>query len=121
MSREASYAVRAAVTVVEVSRTIRGIPCEVRLGARDGLPRSCAANADNVVTIPKPWLESLVAPLRPDKAKALVVISDAERFPLATMKGAYVRAVGVIDETAVSANQAGPQMVVREIAPIANK
>ena len=71
VSRESSYAVRAAVTVVEVSRTIRGIPTEVALGVRDALPARCAANADNLVTIPKTWLESRIAALRPDKIQAL--------------------------------------------------
>jgi len=71
VSRESSYAIRAAITVVEVSTVIRGIPSEVRLGKRDGLPRSCAANADNLVTIPKTWLDSCVATLTPDKLAAL--------------------------------------------------
>ena len=52
-SRDSSYAVRNAVTVVEVSRTIRGIATEVPLGPRDGLPTKCVANADNLATIPK--------------------------------------------------------------------
>ena len=53
-----------------------------------------------------------------DKAKVLVVIADPERFPLASMQGTYVRAYGLIDTSAVSANMAGPQMIVREIEPV---
>jgi len=71
VSRQASYAVRAAVTVVEVSTVIRGIPSEVRLGRHDGLPRPCAANADNLLTIPKRWLEICIAALSRDKLEAL--------------------------------------------------
>ncbi|MEJ7732297.1 MAG: type II toxin-antitoxin system PemK/MazF family toxin [Polyangiaceae bacterium] len=71
VSRESSYAVRSAVTVIEVSRTVRAIASEVPLGKRDGLPRRCAANADNVVTIPKTWLESRIASLAPEKMTAL--------------------------------------------------
>src|SRR6185503_2928039 len=52
VSREAAYVVRASVTVVEVSTRSRGIASEVPLGRRDGLPKSCVINADNVVTIP---------------------------------------------------------------------
>lgn len=80
VSRDSSYAVRGSVTVVEVSRSARGIPTEVPLGKREGLPRRCVANADNLVTIPKAWLESRIAALSPEKVTAL----DATlRFALA--------------------------------------
>src|SRR5262249_10263998 len=71
VSRESAYVVRTSVTVVEVSTKVRGIPSEVRLGRRDGMPRSCVANADNIVTIPKAWLQERIAALHPDKVKAL--------------------------------------------------
>ena len=79
VSRDSSYAVRASVTVMEVSRTVRSIPTEVPLGKREGLPTRCAANADNVVTIPKTWLESRIARLSDDKIGAL---DQALRFAL---------------------------------------
>jgi mRNA interferase MazF len=71
VSRDSAYVVRASVTVVEVSTTVRGIPSEVRLGKRDGLPRQCAANADSLLTIPKTWLDGRIAALPPDKQMAL--------------------------------------------------
>jgi len=80
VSRDSSYAVRSSVTVVEVSRTVRGIPTEVPLGRRDGMLQKCAVNADNVVTIPKTWLEARIAPLATEKREAL---DDALRFALA--------------------------------------
>ena len=80
VSRDSSYAVRASVTVVEVSRTVRTIPTEVPLGKREGLPRRCAANADNLLTIPKAWLETPIASLPGDKLEAL---DAALRFALA--------------------------------------
>lgn len=80
VSRDAAYAVRASITVVEVSRTARGIPTEVPLSKRDGLPRRCVANADNVVTIPKVWLDSRITALSASKVSAL---DDALRFSLA--------------------------------------
>jgi mRNA interferase MazF len=80
VSRDSSYTVRAAVTVVEVSRTIRAIPTEVPLGKREGLPQKCAANADNLVTIPKSWLEARIAPMPLDKMAAL---DEALKFALA--------------------------------------
>ena len=79
VSRDSAYAVRASISVVEVSTTLRGIPSEVALGVKDGLPRRCVANADNVVTIPKAWLEERISPLHPEKLKAL---DDALRFSL---------------------------------------
>lgn len=80
VSRDSAYAVRASVTVVEVSTTIRGIPTEVPLGKRDGLPKRCVANTDSLVTIPKIWLDELVAPLHATKIAAL---DAALRFSLA--------------------------------------
>ena len=80
VSRDSAYAVRSSVTVLEVSRSARGIPSEVPLGRRDGLPRRCVANAVNLVTIPKAWLESRIAALSHDK---LALVDDALRFSLA--------------------------------------
>lgn len=71
VSRDSAYAVRASVTVVEVSTTLRGIPTEVPLGKRDGLPKRCVANTDSLVTIPKAWLEARIAPLQSEKLAAL--------------------------------------------------
>ena len=79
VSRDSAYAVRASVTVVEVSTTVRGIPTEVALGKRDGLPKKCVANADSLVTIPKTWLQSRIAQLLPERLAALDV---ALRFSL---------------------------------------
>jgi mRNA interferase MazF len=71
VSRDAAYAVRTSVTIAEVATVIRGIPAEVNLGKRDGLPRKCVVNADNLVTVPKVWLESRIAPLRAEKVEEL--------------------------------------------------
>jgi mRNA-degrading endonuclease toxin of MazEF toxin-antitoxin module len=47
------------------------VPTEVPLGRKDGLSRKCVANADNVVTVPKSWLRSRLAPLSKAKVAAL--------------------------------------------------
>lgn len=39
------------IVVAPVTRRIRGIPTEIRLGPDDGLPVDCAASFDNVQTI----------------------------------------------------------------------
>jgi mRNA-degrading endonuclease toxin of MazEF toxin-antitoxin module len=67
------------VIVIEVSRTIRSIPSEVGLSKRDGLPRRCVANADNVATIPKAWLEERIAVLDDER---LVALDRALRFAM---------------------------------------
>lgn len=79
VSRDAAYAVRAAISVVEVSTTIRGIPSEVPLSRRDGLPKKCVANTDNIVTIPKQWLSARISALRREKVELL---DGALRFSL---------------------------------------
>ncbi len=72
VSREAAYSpVRTRVIAVEVSRTIRNIPSEVLLSKRDGVPQRSVANADNVATIPKAWLEERITTLSPERVEAL--------------------------------------------------
>jgi len=40
------------VVVTLVTRTVRGLPTEVVLGRRQGLPARCVANLDNILTVP---------------------------------------------------------------------
>jgi len=44
------------VTIAEVTRVVRSLPCEVPLTPADGMPASCVVNTDNLHTIPKPRL-----------------------------------------------------------------
>ncbi len=53
ISRDAAYMIRSSVTVAEVSPVVRAIPSEVTLGTRDGMPKPCVINTDNLVTIPR--------------------------------------------------------------------
>ncbi len=48
------------VVVVLVTRTVRGIPTEVALGRRQGLPVQCVANFDNLLTVPRNRLKRLM-------------------------------------------------------------
>ena len=80
VSRDAAYApVRTRVIVIEVSRTVRTIETEVLLGKRDGLPVRCVANADNMATIPKAWLEECIAVLGPQR---MIELDRALRFAI---------------------------------------
>ena len=79
ISRNQAYRVRSAVTVIPLTRTVRGIPVEVPLGPTDGVPRSSAANADTITTVPRDTLEEYLATLTPAKMEAL---ERAIRFAL---------------------------------------
>jgi len=79
LSRDEAYAVRNAVTVAEVTTTIRGIPVEVELGPEDGLPKKCVVNLDAIVTIRKDLLIERLAILRDEKIEQ---INSAIKFTL---------------------------------------
>lgn len=80
VSRDEAYAIKTRITVVVVTRTVRGIPTEVRVGPSQGLPKVGVANADELVTIPTAMLDERIATL--SRAK-LQEVDDALRFALA--------------------------------------
>jgi mRNA interferase MazF len=53
LTRQAAIGVLTSVTVAPATRTVRGIPTEVRLDESDGMPTACALSFDNITTIPK--------------------------------------------------------------------
>ena len=67
LSRNEAYSVRNAVTVAEITSTIRGIPVEVPLGLPDGLPKKCVINLDAIITIRKNLLKEKIAHLNKEK------------------------------------------------------
>jgi mRNA interferase MazF len=71
LSRDEAYAVRNAITVAEVTSTIRGIPVEVELGPEEGLPKKCVVNLDTIVTIRKDLLIGRIAILRDEKIEQI--------------------------------------------------
>ena len=79
LSRDEAYAVRNAITVAEVTSTIRGIPVEVELGPEEGLPKKCVVNLDTIVTIRKDLLIGRIAILRDEKIEQ---INSAIKFAL---------------------------------------
>jgi len=79
ISRDEAYSIKTRVTVVAVTRTVRGIPTEVRVGPSEGLPKVGVANADEIVTIPQTTLRERIATL--SRAK-LEEIDAALRFAL---------------------------------------
>lgn len=51
VTRSEAVRVLSSVVVAPVTRTIRDIPTEIRLGQREGLPTECVASFDNLQRI----------------------------------------------------------------------
>lgn len=80
LSRNAAIPVLTGVVIAPISRTIREIASEVRMGLEHGLPEECVASCDNLLTVPKDRFEpSPVGILGPDKTMEL---DRALRFAL---------------------------------------
>ncbi|KPA11160.1 PemK family transcriptional regulator [Candidatus Magnetomorum sp. HK-1] len=79
LSRNEAYEVRNAITVAQVTTTIRNIPVEVKLGPKDGLPKKCVANLDTIATINKNLVTEKIAMLSNSKIKQ---VDDAIKFAL---------------------------------------
>jgi len=76
LTRQAAIPVLNAVLIAPATRTIRGIPTEVRLGADDGMPADCALSFDNLVTIPKSLLSERITTLAPERLDELCAALD---------------------------------------------
>ncbi len=61
------------VTVALITRTVRDIPSEVRLGPVDGMPVECAVTLDNLRTVPRALLVESITRL--DEAKMSQICS----------------------------------------------
>ena len=68
------------IIVAPVTRTIRGIPTEVRLGADEGLSTDCCASFDNLQPIRRSYLTDRSGALDPvrraDLCSALTALAD---------------------------------------------
>ena len=79
MSRDQAYRVRSAATVVPLTRTVRNIASEISLGPADGVPKTSAANADNITTVSKARLREYLGTL---SAAKLAALEGAIKFSL---------------------------------------
>lgn len=71
VSRAQAYRLRTAIPVIPLTRTIRSIPVEVRLGPSDGVPHESVANADSIATVPKVRLLAYPCTLPREKLEAI--------------------------------------------------
>ena len=67
LTRDRAIPVRNAVTVAEITRTIRNIPVEIRLDEGDGMPAVCVINVDVINTVPKALLTRRITILSGEK------------------------------------------------------
>ncbi len=63
LTRDSTLEYLGEVTVAPVTSTIRDIPSEVVLTAKDGLRRDCAANLDHVQTVAKSKIGPIITTL----------------------------------------------------------
>jgi mRNA interferase MazF len=63
LTRNEAIPVIRKLTVAYLTRTIREIPTEVRLGQADGLPVECVVNLDNIRQVPRVLLDEPIASL----------------------------------------------------------
>lgn len=63
LTRDSAIAVLNTVTIAPITSTMRSIPTEVILTTDDGLPDTCAANFDNLQTVPKSHIGDRIAKL----------------------------------------------------------
>jgi mRNA interferase MazF len=69
LTRDSAISVLHSVTVAPITSTIRNIPTEVVLTKDDGLPNNCAANFDNLQTVPKSNIGGRISRLTARKMK----------------------------------------------------
>jgi mRNA interferase MazF len=79
VSRSAGLDRRTNITVAEVTRVVRELPCEVPLHVADGMPVECVINTDNLHTIPKDRLRERITVVPEDR---LFALAKALRFSL---------------------------------------
>jgi mRNA interferase MazF len=72
--------VRNAVTIAQITTTIRNIPVEVLLSKKGGLVQNCVINLDTITTIRKSILRERICALGVEKMKE---INSAIKFALA--------------------------------------
>ena len=80
LTRDSAIGVLNSITIAPITSTIRNIPTEVVLTEEDGLPSTCAANFDNIQTVPKSNIGDRIATLT---ARRMKEAASAVSFALA--------------------------------------
>lgn len=77
VSRDAANRVMQRVLVAPVSRRVRGVPSELRLGSDEGLPHPSVASFDNLRPFPKAMLVRRLGSLGPLRRHELCFVAAA--------------------------------------------
>ncbi len=80
LSRDPVISLLNQVIAIPATRTIRGIPTEVRLDAADGMPAECVLTLDNIRVVRKSMLTSRITTLGEMRLRA---VCDALAFATA--------------------------------------
>lgn len=67
LTRDTAIPMLNALLVAPATRTLRGIPTEVRLGVEDGMPEECVLSMDNATLMPKAFLRERICTLGPER------------------------------------------------------
>ena len=76
LTRQAAIPLLNSVLVAPATRTVRGIPSEVRLTREDGMPDDCALSFDNLATVPKALLTERITTVAPERLHELCTALD---------------------------------------------
>jgi len=79
LTRNSAIGFLNALTIAPITSTIRNIPTEVYLSPADGMPGECAANLDNIQTVPKAQIGPLITTLSVER---MAEVKQAIRFAL---------------------------------------
>jgi len=71
LTRDSAVGYLTSLTVAPITTTIRRIPGEVTLGPEDGMPEACVVSCDNILTLPKHAIGSVITTLAPGKMEAI--------------------------------------------------
>jgi mRNA interferase MazF len=73
LTRESAISILNSVTIAPITSTIRSIPTELLLTEQDGVPHTCAANFDNLQTVPKSNIGNRITRLTSRRMKEVAV------------------------------------------------
>jgi mRNA interferase MazF len=79
LTRSAAFSYLNKVIVAEITGTVRGIPQEVPIGAKEGLRRPSVVNLDNLHVVPKETLGARIGAL---SARRVVEVKRALGYAL---------------------------------------
>ena len=69
LTRSSAIGYLSAITIAQITTTIRGTPAEVELSETDGMPQRCVASMDNLQTVRKVHFGPSITQLSADRMR----------------------------------------------------